>query len=75
MKELQEHAEGFKEGTKTLRYACFENIFNSLDRFIDGKIVKNSFDRDKQLFLYNSIIANTDGNCGREVHEHIKAQV
>lgn len=73
MEELQEHTEGFRENIKKLRYACQEDIFNSLDRFIDGKIVESNFDRDRQLFLYNGIIANIDGSCGRKVHEYIKA--
>ncbi len=73
IKELEDHEEGFCECSETLKYGCMENIFNSLDRFLDGKLAGRPFDREKQLAAYQEIAVNTDGSCGRKVYEYIKA--
>ena len=74
LKDLEEHATGFRECSEKLKYACMENIFSSLDRFLDNETMGNSFDRDKQFLAYSEIIANIDGSCGRKVYEYIKEQ-
>ena len=57
-----------------LKYACTENAFNSLVRFIDGTTVGNPFDKKKQLEAYKEIAVNSDGSCGRKIYEYIKTQ-
>ena len=74
MQELEDHEQGFKEYSGTLKYACIESVLNSLSRFLDGAIVKGSFDKGKQLEAYRKVICNSDGSCGRKVYEYIKAQ-
>ena len=76
IKDLAEfaHVRGFCECSETLRYACSENVFNSLDSFIDGAIMGNPFEREKQLQAYGKVAANSDGSCGRKVYRYIKGQ-
>lgn len=74
MKELEDHEQGFGEYSKTLKYVCTESVFNSLDRFLDGTIEKNSFNKVKQLEIYRKVAENSDGSCGRKIYEYIKAQ-
>ncbi len=73
--EIKEHAVGFCEHLGIARYACFENDFNSLDRILGGAIVRNSFDRDRQLSIYSEMIANIDGSCGRKTYRYLKEQI
>lgn len=72
IKELENQEVGFGECSETLRYACAESIFNSLDRFLDGATLGNPFDKEKQLAVYREIAANSDGSCGRKIYEYIK---
>ena len=74
--ELDNHAhvQGFGECSRTLKYACQENVFNSLDRFIDGTTMGNSFDKKKQLQVYGEAAANSDASCGRRIYEYVKVQ-
>lgn len=74
MRELEEHEQKFGEYSETLKYVCCETAFNSLGRFLDGTIVKKSFNEKKQLEIYRKAAANSDGSCGRKVYEYIKAQ-
>ena len=73
--EIKEHAVGFCERPGIARYACFENDFNSLDRILGDAIVRNSFDRDRQLSIYSEMIANIDGSCGRKTYGYLKEQI
>ncbi len=70
--ELRSQERGFCECSGTLRYACMENYFNSLEGFLDGKIVGGQFDQQRQLSAYKAIISNYDGDCGQKVHEFVK---
>lgn len=74
VKELEEHEQGFGECSEILKYACAENVFNSLDKFIEGTTVGNPFDKKKQLEAYKRIAANSDGSCGKKIYEYMKAQ-
>lgn len=73
-KELEKHEQGFGECPGTLKYACKESIFNSLDRFIAGTTAGNPYDKEKQLATYGELAANSDGSCGRKIYEYIKLQ-
>ena len=75
MEELKCHEQGFCGHSEKLRYACVENCFNSIRSFLDGKIVGNSFDIKKQVKIYKEIIANQDGNCGKQVYEFVKSKI
>ena len=70
--ELKQHEDGFNDWSQWLRYCCCENAFNSLKDFLDGNIIGNQFDREKQIQSYKEILANSNGNCGQKVHEFIK---
>lgn len=70
--ELESNESGFCKISEALPYACIENYFNTLSRFIDGTTVGNQFCREKQLAVYRKIIANCDGGCGKKVQEFVK---
>lgn len=76
MKELQEHDAGFQECeySGVIKYAIYENKYNSLIRFLDDMTMGNSFDSGGRLLAYREITANIDGSCGRKVYEYIKEQ-
>ncbi len=75
VEEIKRHEAGFCACSPALRYACIENAFNSLGRFLDGEITGGQFDRQKQLAAYSEITVNYDGSCGRKVHEYINGQI
>lgn len=72
--ELTKHEAGFCENSEWLQYACEENYFNTLPRFLDGEMCGNAFSSDRQLKAYQSIAANCDGTCGKKVHEFAKRE-
>lgn len=74
VEELRDHEPGFCECSETLRYACVENYFNSLEAFLDGEIAGYKFDKSRQIAAYRAIAANYDGNCGQKTHEFIMKQ-
>ena len=67
--ELKAHEPGFCCSSEWLRYCCHENAFNSIRNFLDGTIIGESFDRNKQIAKYEEIAANSDGTCGVRIHE------
>lgn len=69
--ELMRHEPGFSKYSVALQYACVENCFNSLGRFLDEEIVGGQFNRAQQLSVYSAIASNHDGSCGQKVHEYI----
>lgn len=70
--ELEKNESGFCEHSASLPYACIENHFNTLSRFLDGKTVGNQYSQEKQFAVCKKIIANCDGGCGEKVHEFVK---
>lgn len=73
--ELKKHESGFSACSQTLKYACMENYFNTLGRFLDEEVLGGRFDKEKQLAAYSEIAANYDGSCGRKVYEYINGQI
>lgn len=72
MDELKTNEPGFCKYSESLPYACIENHFNTLSRFLDGKTVGNPFSKEKQCRVYKEIVANSDSGCGKKVHEFVK---
>ena len=72
MKEMENNEPGFCRCFDSLPYACIENEFNTLGRFLDGKTVGNPFSQEKQIEIYKDIIVNYDCGCGEKVHEFVK---
>lgn len=73
--ELRKHRAGFYDYSKELKNVCMENSFNSLKEFLDEAIAGRQFDKDRQLAVYNEIVANPDGSCGKKVYEFIKNRI
>jgi hypothetical protein len=73
--ELRKHKAGFYEYSKELKYVCVENAFNSLSAFLDGVVAGRQFDENKQLAVYQEIVANMDGNCGNKIYEFTKNKI
>lgn len=71
-KELEDNEPGFCKYSESLLYVCMENHFNTLSRFLDGQTVGNQFRREKQSAAYGKIIANSDGGCGKKIHEYVR---
>lgn len=71
-KELEDNEPGFCKYSESLPYACIENYFNTLSRFLGGKMVGNQFDVEKQSAAYREIITNCDGGCGKRIHEYVR---
>lgn len=72
VEELENNEPGFCKCSESLPYACIENHFNTLSRFLDGKNVGNQFSQKTQFEVYKKIIANNVSGCGKEVQEFIK---
>lgn len=68
-KELEEHEPGFMENSEWLQYSCEENAFNTLTDLLEGTLIGNAFDRERQVQAYNKIAANNDGTCGEKIHQ------
>lgn len=69
--ELRKNEPGFSADSEQLKYCCRETAFNSLDCFLDGKIIGNQFDISRQREEYMQVAANFDGNCGKKLHDFI----
>lgn len=69
--ELRKHESGFSENSEWLPYACMENVFCTLDDFLDGKLCGNGFDKDKQIAAHKKITENMDGTCGKEIYHTV----
>lgn len=69
--ELRKNEPGFRADSEQLKYCCRETAFNSLDCFLDGKIIGNQFDISRQREEYMQVAANFDGNCGKKLHDFI----
>ncbi|MCM1154154.1 MAG: hypothetical protein NC489_15205 [Ruminococcus flavefaciens] len=72
MDDLESNATGFGKCFEILPYACLENHFNTLDRFLSGKIVGNQFSRRKQIEAYKDSVVNYNDKCGKKVQEFVK---
>lgn len=73
--ELKANEPGYKENSEWLQYCCEEGVFNTLSDFVKGKIMGNTFNKEKQIAAYTEIAANNDGTCGEKVHKFIKEQL
>ena len=71
LKELESNEPGFCKCSEVLPYACIENHFNTLSRFLKGKAVGNQFSREKQLEVYKKVIVNDENGCGKKVHKFV----
>lgn len=69
--ELTQHEPGFAENSQWLQYCCCENVWNTLQDFLDGTITGNQHDREQQLAAFSKINASIDGDCGEKVHQRI----
>lgn len=67
--ELRSHEPGFKEDSQWLQYACSEDVFYSLKDFLDGNVIGEAFDKERQMRAFGEIAANHDGTCGEKIYE------
>ena len=73
MQELMSHEPGFWEYSETsVKYACFENYFNTLGKFLDGDIAGNLFNKERQSMIYKNQAVNLDGRCGQKVYSFLR---
>lgn len=73
--ELCENEVGFAQCSEWLQYACVENAFNSLQHFLDGKIIGAPFDKDIALRAYERVAANNDGTSGTKIYYYVLDRV
>lgn len=72
--ELQAKTSGFGVESEWHKYCCTENAFNSISDFLDGKI-DSSFDKEKQLQVFECIATNIDGTSGEKIHKFSKEKM
>ncbi len=70
--ELRNNEPGFGKCSDSLPFACIENHFNTLYRFLVGKTLGNQFIREKQFAAYRKIIVNYEDGCGKKIQEIVK---
>ena len=73
--ELKKHEPGFHENSEWLQYACEENAFNTLIDFVNGTLIGDAFDKERQLRAYCEIAANSDGTCGEKTHLFTRREI
>ena len=73
--ELKAHEPGFMEESEWLQYCLWEDVFNSLENLLDGKITGKQFDRERQIKAFSKINASTDGRCGEKIHQFVRERV
>ncbi len=73
--DLVANEPGFMEESEWVQYCLNENAFNSLKDLLDDNITGHPFDRERQLRAFAKINANTEGTCGKNVHEFITETV
>lgn len=73
--EIRSHEFGFYEQSGWMPYACYENVINSLPNFLNGEILGNPFERERQLKACKEVAANCDGTAGRMIHRTISKKV
>lgn len=71
----REYADGFRKNQNQTVYFCGETLFNPLENIIGGIIKGKQFEPDTQKNLFARICANSDGNCGKEVHKKISGGI
>lgn len=71
LNELKAQEPGFHKNSEWLKYACEENVFNTLPSLLEGNITGAAFDKEKQIEEYKKIAANSDGTCGEKVHKFV----
>jgi len=69
--EMRRHVPGFCQMSEYAAYGCWEDAFNSLQDFVDGRISGAQFDKEKQLSAYRKIAANPDGTSGEKVYRFV----
>ncbi len=73
--DLLKHEPGFMEDSEWMQYCLNENAFNSLENLLDGRIIGNPFDRERQLAAFSKINVDKEGACGRNIYESAKGKV
>lgn len=68
-KDIYAHESGFCINSEHLQYVCMENAINSLEDLLNGNIKGNQYDKQKQLASWKSVVADTEGTCGRKIHQ------
>lgn len=71
VEEVMEHEMGFGAQSVFVPYACKENAFNTLERFLSSAIIGNAYSKEKQLELYSKIAVNANGTCGEVIYKTI----
>lgn len=69
--ELKRQEPGFHKNSEWLQYACEENVFNTLPAYLEGNVIGDAFDREKQIEAFQEIAVNSDGTCGEKVHKFV----
>lgn len=72
--DLLRYEPGFMEESEWTQYCLKESAFNSLKDFLDGNITGNLFDRERQIESFSKVNANTDGTCGKNIHNFVKGK-
>ena len=61
----------FANYTEYLNYVCLENIFCTLEKFMNSNIIEDKFSKTMQYKVYSEIAENIDGSCGEKIHTFV----
>jgi len=75
IEDLLQQEPGFKAISDWLKYGCEEKALYTLNDFLDGTIIGQSFDKEKQIEAYGEIAENNDGTCGEKIHQFVRTKV
>lgn len=66
---------GFAKQSEWMRYGCQEDVWNTLDGFLAGRIYGNPFQESAQLQAFAEIAAHIDGSAGEAIHQFVSAKI
>lgn len=69
--DVTKRAKGFAPYSEWLQYCCMESAFCTLPKLLEGILIEETFDKEKQLQEFQKINANTAGNCGEMIHRFL----
>ncbi|MBR2215355.1 MAG: hypothetical protein IJ849_06310 [Selenomonadaceae bacterium] len=70
--ELRRHVMGFGQRSEQGAYGCWEDVFNTLPDFLNGRTTGAPFSKERQLAVYGQRVANIDGTAGVKIYEFLR---
>ena len=75
LEELKKHANGFKARSEWEPYGCYEGIFQTLRKLLDGELLGEKYEKEKQIETYKKFNASMDGKAGEKIYQFVKQKL